>query len=308
VSSSVRLDDQSTPQLLSERAGRSAHAGGKRGDRPRGPAALGRVDSIRGPRFAARLRRRRLRTRSTSAAAASIRFAGRSVRRHEHLRAFRDAQVRPADWSFREGWEGFLRQQRVRRVTRPTKCVACTLKSACGMCPANGELENGDPEAPVDYLCHSAHLRAHALGLAITPHGACEYCAGGSRHAAIVESASRLRQNAEAIVRHEGSHTVDGQRLPHVVDGPAANGCSRAAYADIDRRRKWWTTTRQRRPNRRNPTSSRTSRKSRCDPKRLCSAPARRRRGQARLSSGAAPRRAAARCCREVLNARRTMR
>ena len=128
--------------------------------------------------------------------------------------------------SFREGWEGFLRQQRVRKVTRPTKCVACTLKSACGMCPANGELENGDPEAPVDYLCHSAHLRAHALGLAITPHGACEYCAGGSRHAAIVESASRLRQNAEAIVRHEGSHTVDGQRLPHVVDGPAANGCS----------------------------------------------------------------------------------
>ena len=33
------------------------------------------------------------------------------------------------------------------------------------MCPANGELESGDAETPVDYLCHVAHLRAHALDL-----------------------------------------------------------------------------------------------------------------------------------------------
>ena len=35
------------------------------------------------------------------------------------------------------------------------------------MCPANGELENGDPEAPVDFLCHVAHLRAKAMGIPV---------------------------------------------------------------------------------------------------------------------------------------------
>ena len=48
--------------------------------------------------------------------------------------------------SFREGWEQFLRRVRAKKITRPTKCVPCELKSLCGMCPANGELENGDPE------------------------------------------------------------------------------------------------------------------------------------------------------------------
>ena len=127
---------------------------------------------------------------------------------------------------FREGWEGFLRQQRSKKVTMLTKCVKCTLKSACGMCPANGELENGNPEAPVDYLCHTAHLRAHALGLTVTPHGECEYCEGGEKYAAIAEAASRLRQNTEAIARHETLHTRDGKLFLHVVDASSAGGCS----------------------------------------------------------------------------------
>jgi hypothetical protein len=46
----------------------------------------------------------------------------------------------------------------------------------CGMCPANGTLENNDPEGPVDFLCQVAHLRAKALGLSIKSHGECEYC------------------------------------------------------------------------------------------------------------------------------------
>jgi hypothetical protein len=65
-------------------------------------------------------------------------------------------------------------------MTRLTKCVACEIKAMCGMCPANAELEAGDPETPVEFLCHVAHLRAHALGIAVPPHGACEYCEGGS--------------------------------------------------------------------------------------------------------------------------------
>lgn len=69
--------------------------------------------------------------------------------------------------SFQEGWDGFLADGRSKKKTRPTKCMACGLKEMCGMCPANGELENEDPEAPVDFLCHVAHLRAHAVGLEV---------------------------------------------------------------------------------------------------------------------------------------------
>jgi len=35
------------------------------------------------------------------------------------------------------------------------------------MCPANGELESGDAEAPVDFLCQVAHLRAYTLGVSV---------------------------------------------------------------------------------------------------------------------------------------------
>ena len=81
--------------------------------------------------------------------------------------------------SFREGWEGFLRKVRERRASRVTKCTACRIRSLCGMCPANGELENGDPEEPVEFLCRVAHLRALALGAPIAPHGDCAFCREG---------------------------------------------------------------------------------------------------------------------------------
>jgi radical SAM protein with 4Fe4S-binding SPASM domain len=94
--------------------------------------------------------------------------------------------------SFREGWDHFLHQVRRKKITRVTKCTACEIKSMCGMCPANGELENGDPEAPVDFLCHVAHLRARALEIPVPPHGHCEYCEGGSAHAALMDSLETL--------------------------------------------------------------------------------------------------------------------
>jgi radical SAM protein with 4Fe4S-binding SPASM domain len=125
---------------------------------------------------------------------------------------------------FREGWDGFMRQQRARKVTLQTKCVACTLKPACGMCPANGELEHGHAEAPVDYLCHTAHLRAYALGLAVTPHGDCEYCPGGRRHAELVDAAARLRQNT--VPRAEVIQPREGKLFLRVVDTSRSGGCS----------------------------------------------------------------------------------
>ena len=128
--------------------------------------------------------------------------------------------------SFREGWEGFLHQQRTRKITRPTKCVACTLKAVCGMCPANGELENGDPEAPVDWLCRTAHLRAMALDIPVTPHGDCEYCEGGVGHAHIADAAARLRNDARTIQPPPPTMTKDGNLFLRVVNAPAASGCS----------------------------------------------------------------------------------
>lgn len=128
--------------------------------------------------------------------------------------------------TFREGWEEFLRQQRSRKVTRLTKCVSCTLKAVCGMCPANGELENGDAEAPVDHLCHVAHLRARALGIRVTPHGECEYCEGGARYTAIVEAAARLRQDSGAIARHKAMEARDGKLFLHVVGASSSGGCA----------------------------------------------------------------------------------
>jgi len=85
--------------------------------------------------------------------------------------------------SFQEGWEGSISNLRQKKISRLTKCVHCEIKAMCGMCPANGELENRDAEEPVDFLCRVAHLRAKALGFPIKSHGECEYCNNERREA-----------------------------------------------------------------------------------------------------------------------------
>lgn len=97
------------------------------------------------------------------------------------------------DGSVREGWETFLAKVREKRITRITKCTTCPLTSLCGSCAANGELENGDPEAPVDFLCRTAHLRAEVFELEMRPHGDCEYCPGASDRHVIEEMAEQVR-------------------------------------------------------------------------------------------------------------------
>ena len=96
--------------------------------------------------------------------------------------------------SFKEGWHNFLAAQRQKKASRQTKCTTCRLKSMCGMCPANSELECSDQEAPVDYLCQVAHLRAYALGLPTVPHGDCEYCEGGSGYEQMIQTAKALKE------------------------------------------------------------------------------------------------------------------
>jgi hypothetical protein len=93
------------------------------------------------------------------------------------------------------------------------------------MCPANGELENGDPEAPVDWLCRVAHLRARALDIPVPPHGDCEYCEGGTGHPYIVDAADRLRLNAQVLDQPPPTVNRDGNLFLRVVNVPAVAGC-----------------------------------------------------------------------------------
>jgi radical SAM protein with 4Fe4S-binding SPASM domain len=95
--------------------------------------------------------------------------------------------------SVREGWEHFLMGLRRRERRAPSKCSACRIHSACSMCAANGELENGDAESPVEFLCEVAHLRAATLGMSIPEHGDCEFCNDAERVRALNESAERIR-------------------------------------------------------------------------------------------------------------------
>lgn len=127
--------------------------------------------------------------------------------------------------SFREGWEQFLRRVRERKATRLTKCRACAIKSMCGMCPANGELENGDPESPVDFLCHVAHLRAATLGIEVPAHGECEYCPGGERHGELQRSLAGLGR-ARELIGSPGKRTAAPAPLALPVLGAAGGRAS----------------------------------------------------------------------------------
>lgn len=124
----------------------------------------------------------------------------------------------------KEVWENSLAELRKRKRTKLTKCVHCRIQSLCGMCPANGEMENGDRESPVSFLCHVAHLRAAAIGAEIPAHGTCEFCKGGSEHEALMESAQRI-VNKEIDVE---SWTGPQQMFPILnnAEHAAAGGCA----------------------------------------------------------------------------------
>jgi radical SAM protein with 4Fe4S-binding SPASM domain len=106
--------------------------------------------------------------------------------------------------SFLDGWNDFLFKVRSRKVSMETKCVRCEIKAMCGMCPANGELESGHAEKPVDYLCQVAHLRAQSFDIEIPEHGDCEYCEGGTGHGELMRSVDALRRRGQSrVVRAE---------------------------------------------------------------------------------------------------------
>ena len=129
--------------------------------------------------------------------------------------------------SVREGWDQFLLAVRQQKRRDPlSKCVRCRLRAVCGMCPANGELESGDAESPVDFLCEIAHLRATALGFTVPEHGNCEYCADGVRRDALVESAKRIAAQEINPDDWQAPHSV----LPVLNNGSASAGCGGCSH------------------------------------------------------------------------------
>ena len=106
--------------------------------------------------------------------------------------------------SFQEGWEKFLLDLTQEEVTKKTKCLNCQIRAMCGMCPANGLLEGGSPDTPVDFLCQVAHLRAHLLNLSISPHGECEYCNGGSKYQDLMKSVVELKKKSNSFKEQPG--------------------------------------------------------------------------------------------------------
>ena len=121
----------------------------------------------------------------------------------------------------REVWEQSLKQLRMRKRTRVTKCVQCKIQSLCGMCPANGELENGDRESPVAFLCNVAHLRATVIGADVPAHGDCEFCSGGREHEALMESARRITSKEIDVESWVGPQQI----LPILNNATVAGGC-----------------------------------------------------------------------------------
>jgi radical SAM protein with 4Fe4S-binding SPASM domain len=123
--------------------------------------------------------------------------------------------------SARDAWENFFPRVRQKPKTRPTKCDDCRIQSLCGMCPANGELENGDAEEPVEFLCQVAHVRAMALDVPVPEHGACAFCATGARHQEVARSGQRIRERKINV----GEWVPRPALLPIVGAGAAPPAC-----------------------------------------------------------------------------------
>lgn len=67
--------------------------------------------------------------------------------------------------SFAQGWAEALPRERGRKVSGNYRCNACPLQNLCGQCAAWVDMESGDAEKAVPFLCEVAHLRAEASGL-----------------------------------------------------------------------------------------------------------------------------------------------
>lgn len=68
--------------------------------------------------------------------------------------------------SFHHGWKKFIPEE-IRSLPKKgqSQCDGCRNRPLCAHCPAWAELETGNPEAPIEYLCKIASLRKEVFGL-----------------------------------------------------------------------------------------------------------------------------------------------
>ncbi len=67
--------------------------------------------------------------------------------------------------TFRAGWDTLMKRLRERTLNPDNKCRECDIASICCQCPGWSQVEYGDDESPVDFLCEVAHKSAEAFGL-----------------------------------------------------------------------------------------------------------------------------------------------
>jgi radical SAM protein with 4Fe4S-binding SPASM domain len=129
------------------------------------------------------------------------------------------------DGGFLEGWNGRMLEIRNQERQRPTICDGCGIKSLCSMCAANGELENGDAESPVDFLCQVAHVRAYALGIDPPEHGDCNCCKGGTHYDALKSSAKRVLNHEMPVAFAPVPAASGGLNILQAPSGCQSGGC-----------------------------------------------------------------------------------
>ena len=67
--------------------------------------------------------------------------------------------------SFLEGWQEFIPKLKAMPRKENNTCGACRIKPLCGACPAWANLECGNYEKPIEYLCEIAKIREEEFGL-----------------------------------------------------------------------------------------------------------------------------------------------
>ncbi len=66
--------------------------------------------------------------------------------------------------SLRQGWEETFPVMRARRRTKAVPCDGCAYNAACDRCIGWSQVETGDPEGLIPFLCQVTYARACAFG------------------------------------------------------------------------------------------------------------------------------------------------
>jgi radical SAM protein with 4Fe4S-binding SPASM domain len=77
--------------------------------------------------------------------------------------AYRNPSYDLLEGTFSEGFQDFFMRLRSKKISDKYPCLDCDHLFLCQQCPGWSQLENGDPELPVKYLCEVAKLHASRL-------------------------------------------------------------------------------------------------------------------------------------------------